>query len=177
MRDKWNLLQQLKNEALYGVGGAPSDGDVPRAGGGYRSAGSTGGGYGGFFGVRSASGAFSSASTQQPTPSPAAQAGAVSGPAGTEVSHLSPLLGSPSDQGPVLLNLSPRKRGLASAHAKRRGRPPKIAKIAHHHHLSPLPSIPAAFQSTPALSDDNGSAMDIGKSDDAANGDRGEINT
>lgn len=102
MRDKWTRLQQLKNDALYGPGGAPPDTKAYRGGGGY-------GGY------------FNRAAT------------APVGNNNTEgSSELSPL-GSPVGFEMKFQNLSPRKRGLASAHAKRRGRPPKNVKHSHAH--------------------------------------------
>lgn len=119
MRDKWNLLQQLKAEALYGPGGVPPVGMDGKAGGGYR-----GGGYGGYFGGRTTGGAFASAATL-----PAGSSGGLDDSAGLPGLQV----GLPNGAG-RFLNLSPRKRGLASAHAKRRGRPPKIAKLAHHFH-------------------------------------------
>jgi hypothetical protein len=123
MRDKWNLLQQLKSEAVYGPGGAPV-GTGAEAGGSYR-----GGGYGGYFGGRTAAGAFTSAATLPANSSDAGAFGTDNGPAAVDFQ-----LTSPDGAAGRFLNLSPRKRGLASAHAKRRGRPPKIAKLAHHYH-------------------------------------------
>lgn len=115
MRDRWNLLQQLKNEAAFGISGPPpGEGELLRPGGSYR-----GGGYG-YYAGRSASGVFASAATL-----PAMQEGAEAG--------VVLQVGSPNGAG-RFQNLSPRKRGLASAHAKRRGRPPKISKTSHHAH-------------------------------------------
>ena len=95
MRDKWTRLQQLKNDALYGVGNGP---EVKQ----YR-----GGGYGGYFNRTTAGGAGAG-----------------------ELNLTSPGL----DNANKFANLSPRKRGLASAHAKRRGRPPKNAKFHNNLH-------------------------------------------
>ena len=106
MRDKWSRLQQLKNDALFGPGGAPPDTKAYRGGGGY-------GGY------------FNRAVT--------APGGATT--TGVNSTELSPL-GSPVgfNLNAKFQNLSPRKRGLASAHAKRRGRPPKNVKHSHSSH-------------------------------------------
>ena len=120
MRDKWNLLQQLKSEALYGPGGAPAaalgNNSSSGGGGGYRS-----GGYG-YYGGPTTSTSTDATPTAVPAGGiPAAAALSVPVTAGTP-------------NGGRFQNLSPRKRGLASAHLKRRGRPPKIAKytgVAH----------------------------------------------
>lgn len=107
MRDKWSRLQQLKNDALFGPGGVPPDTKAYRGGGGY-------GGY------------FNRAATAPAGGAPIT---------GVHSSELSPL-GSPVgfNLNSKFQNLSPRKRGLASAHAKRRGRPPKNVKHSHASH-------------------------------------------
>ena len=134
MRDKWNLLQQLKSEALYGPGGAPaaalgSNSSSSGGGGGYRS-----GGYG-YYG-----GPTTSTSTDA-TPT-AVSAG------GIPAAALSVPVATGTPNGGRFQNLSPRKRGLASAHLKRRGRPPKIAKYTGVAH-TPIAAV-SGTQPTPA---------------------------
>jgi len=125
MRDKWTRLQQLKNDALYGVGNGP---EVKQ----YR-----GGGYGGYF----------NRANTAPT---------ASGGSGNELT-----LGSPGfDNTNKFANLSPRKRGLASAHAKRRGRPPKNAKFHNNLHNNASASANAASVSN-SVSNTDGEAMEV----------------
>lgn len=141
MRDKWNRLQQLKNEALYGPGGVPPEGT---RGGNYRG----GGGYGYFIGGRPAA-SRSASVTLGASGEGAADGGAGGGDEGAAVaqglqsaltlpvgSSTSAGIGAVGSAATQFQNLSPRKRGLASAHAKRRGRPPKAAKTHHHSHSS-----------------------------------------
>lgn len=133
MRDKWNLLQQLKNEALYGPGGVPPEG---ARGGNYRG----GGGYGYFGGTGGRPAGRAASISVENLPGVALQS-ALTLPveAGAGVGQFQ--------------NLSPRKRGLASAHAKRRGRPPKVAKVHHHHHNNSHSHAQNAHSSSNALDD------------------------